>query len=101
MDPIIQELLKEGGKVVLTTSLGACMAKLLSARKKKPLTPAEEAQVQKSAEKLVQAESMVDARRYDPGYHRLSSVAKRAAAKKAAYKKAAPKRVAVKKAASK
>jgi hypothetical protein len=101
MDPILQDLLKECGKTVVTTALGACLAKLLSARKKKQLTAAEEAQVQKTAEKMIRAATMDDVRRYSPAYQSVSSAVKKEAAKRTAQRKAAPKKAAVKKSAAK
>jgi hypothetical protein len=95
MDPILQQLLQESGKTVLAAALAACMAKLLrSKKKKKQLTPKEEAQVQKAAERMIHLATMEDVRRYSPTYQAVSRVMKRGLARK----KAAPKRAAAKKA---
>jgi hypothetical protein len=94
MDPILQQLLQESGKTVLAAALAGCMAKLLRSKKKKQLTPKEEAQVQKAAEKMIHLATMEDVRRYSPTYQAVSRVMKRGLARK----KAAPKRAAAKKA---
>jgi RecJ-like exonuclease len=92
MDAILQDVLKECGKTTVTTALGACLAKLLSGRRKKQLTTAEEAQVHKAAENIIQVATMDDVRRYSPAFHRVSSAAKKGAAKRVGVKKAVAKR---------
>ena len=89
MDPIIQELLKEGGKTVLATALTACLTKLLRSRKGK-ITTQDAEHIEKTADRMIQAATMDDVRLYSPAYH---SVSRAVSKKSAAYKKAAPKKV--------
>ena len=71
------------------------MNKLLR-RKRKAVTPEEKKQIEQVAEKMIQAATMDDVRKYDPAYHRLTIAAERVPARKAAAcKKAATKRVSV------
>jgi hypothetical protein len=102
MDPITTTILSEGGKAVLTGTIKACLEKLFR-RKKKNITAEEKKQIEKTAEKMIQAATWDDVLRFDPKYQAISGARRRGAAKKAApkrrlaFKKAAPKRVAVKK----
>ena len=82
MDPIIQDLLKEGGKTVLATTLTLCMSKLLSRRKKAAVTPQEKKQIEHAAEKMIQAASMEDVRQFSPEYQRITGAAKKGSAAK-------------------
>jgi hypothetical protein len=82
MDPIIQDLLKEGGKTVLATTLTLCMTKLLRRRKKEAVTPLEKKQIESAAEKMIQAASMEDVRHFSPAYQRIAGAAKKGSAAK-------------------
>ena len=101
MDPITTTILSTGGKAVLTGAITACLKKLF--RRKKTITAEEKKQIEKTAEKMIQAATWDDVLRFDPKYHTISrrtGAAKKAAPKKRiAFKKAAPKRVTAKKAA--
>src|SRR4051812_4767603 len=101
MDPITTTILSEGGKAVLTGTIKACLEKLFR-RKKKTITAEDQKQIDKTAEKMIQAATWEDVLRFDPKYQGITATrphrAKGGAAKKAApkkrvaFKKAAPKR---------
>jgi hypothetical protein len=102
VDLITTTILSEGGKAVLTTTLKACLEKLFK-RKKKSISVEEQKQIDKTAEKMIQAATWDDVLRFDTKYqtitHRSGAAKKAAPKKRVAFKKAAPKRVSVKKTA--
>lgn len=111
MDPITT-ILAAGGATILKKSIEKVMDRLFRGRKK-TVTTKEKRQIELVAERMIQAATMDDIRRYDPAYHRLTVAVRSAPAKKAAacknaipkkawaVRKSAAKRVGVKQAAPK
>ncbi len=87
MDPIITELLKEGGKAAVTTTIGGCIAKMLAAKRKQRLTPEEKAEAEKTAQKMIYAVTNEDIWRFSPTFRRISVSLKKSPAKKVVRKR--------------